>query len=179
MPHAAYWNSGLSLSVAGTPYQAHVSAAKAGVDALSQVLAVEEGPRGVRLNVVAPGPIGGTEGMSRLSAQLAEESSNGGASSPSSSSSPSSLIPRLTYLTSNFNYLDSRSTGGFVPVSRLGDKMDIANAAVFLLSDAASFISGTVLVVDGASEHIRAPQLPYPQSVLDPASMQKLIKPRL
>lgn len=50
----------------GTPYQAHVSAAKAGVDALSQVLAVEEGPRGVRSNVIAPGPIEGTAGMERL-----------------------------------------------------------------------------------------------------------------
>lgn len=39
---------------AGTPYQAHVSAAKAGVDALSNVLAVEEGPRGVRSSVIAP-----------------------------------------------------------------------------------------------------------------------------
>ena len=57
--------------------------------------------------------------------------------------------------------------------------MDIANAAVFLFSDAASFISGTVLVVDGASEHIRAPQLPYPDSVLDPESVRKLIKPKL
>jgi NAD(P)-dependent dehydrogenase (short-subunit alcohol dehydrogenase family) len=43
-----------SLS-SGLPYQAHVSAAKAGVDALSQVLAVEEGPHGVRSNVIAPG----------------------------------------------------------------------------------------------------------------------------
>lgn len=39
----------------GLPYQAHVSAAKAGVDALSAVLAVEEGPRGVRSNIIAPG----------------------------------------------------------------------------------------------------------------------------
>jgi NAD(P)-dependent dehydrogenase (short-subunit alcohol dehydrogenase family) len=44
--------------LAGTPYQAHVSAAKAAVDALSRVLAVEEGPMGVRSNVIAPGPIG-------------------------------------------------------------------------------------------------------------------------
>ena len=49
-----------------TPFQAHVSAAKAGVDALSAVLAVEEGPNGVRSNVIAPGPIDGTEGMVRL-----------------------------------------------------------------------------------------------------------------
>jgi peroxisomal 2,4-dienoyl-CoA reductase len=30
------------------------------------VIAVEEGPWGVRSNVIAPGPITGTEGMSRL-----------------------------------------------------------------------------------------------------------------
>ena len=60
--------SGLYFSgSAGTPFQAHVSAAKAGVDALSAVLAVEEGPNGVRSNVIAPGPIAGTEGMERLS----------------------------------------------------------------------------------------------------------------
>lgn len=33
---------------------AHVSAAKAGVDALSNVISVEEGPRGIRSNVIAP-----------------------------------------------------------------------------------------------------------------------------
>jgi peroxisomal 2,4-dienoyl-CoA reductase len=52
---------------AGIAYQSHVSAAKAGVDALSAVLAVEEGPHGVRSNVVAPGAIAHTEGWSRLS----------------------------------------------------------------------------------------------------------------
>lgn len=46
--------------------QAHVSAAKAGVDALFRVAAVEYGPFGVRFNVIAPGPIAGTEGMARL-----------------------------------------------------------------------------------------------------------------
>lgn len=50
----------------GTPLQAHVSAAKAGVDALSAVIAVEEGPRGIRSNVIAPGLITGTEGADRL-----------------------------------------------------------------------------------------------------------------
>jgi len=46
--------------------QAHVSAAKAAVDALSQVIAVEYGPYGVRSNVIAPGGIEGTEGADRL-----------------------------------------------------------------------------------------------------------------
>jgi NAD(P)-dependent dehydrogenase (short-subunit alcohol dehydrogenase family) len=37
------------------------------VDALSSVVAVEEGPHGVRSNVISPGAIADTEGMDRLS----------------------------------------------------------------------------------------------------------------
>lgn len=46
--------------------QAHVCAAKAGVDMLTRVLAMEWGPQGIRVNSIAPGPIAGTEGMKRL-----------------------------------------------------------------------------------------------------------------
>lgn len=66
-----------------------------------------------------------------------------------------------------------------LPAGRLGDKRDIANTAVFLFSDAASFITGQVIVVDGGAEHLRTTQLPYPQSVLNPEAMQALIRPRL
>ncbi|MBY8344038.1 SDR family oxidoreductase [Streptomyces spinosirectus] len=48
-------------------YQAHVCAAKAGVDQLTRVLALEWGSKGIRVNAIAPGPIAGTEGMARLS----------------------------------------------------------------------------------------------------------------
>jgi len=46
--------------------QAHVCAAKAGVDMLTRVLAMEWGPQGIRVNSIMPGPIEGTEGMKRL-----------------------------------------------------------------------------------------------------------------
>jgi len=50
------------------PMQAHACAAKAGVDMLTRVLAIEWGADGIRLNSVIPGPIAETEGVSRLMA---------------------------------------------------------------------------------------------------------------
>lgn len=64
-----------SLHYTGTPFQTHVAAAKAGVDALSNNLAIELGPFGIRSNVICPGPIQGTEGLSRLIPDEAEKNS--------------------------------------------------------------------------------------------------------
>jgi NAD(P)-dependent dehydrogenase (short-subunit alcohol dehydrogenase family) len=47
-------------------YQAHACAAKAGIDQLTRVLALEWGPVSVRVNAISPGPIGQTEGYKRL-----------------------------------------------------------------------------------------------------------------
>ena len=48
------------------PMQAHVGAAKAGVDMLTKNLALEWGCEGIRVNSIVPGPISGTEGFNRL-----------------------------------------------------------------------------------------------------------------
>jgi len=107
-------NISATLHYLGTPMQLHVSAAKAGVDALTRNLAVEWGRFGIRVNAIAPGPIGDTEGMKRLVAEPIKEK----------------LRQRI-------------------PLGRFGEIADIEKAAVFLCSDAASYINGTVLVVDG------------------------------
>lgn len=44
---------------------------------------------------------------------------------------------------------DEQAVAAHVPLRRLGEPVDIANAALFLASDAASWITGTTVVVDG------------------------------
>lgn len=107
-------NISATLHYLGTPMQLHVSAAKAGVDALTRNLAVEWGRYGIRVNAIAPGPIEDTEGMQRLV--------------------PEPIRERLKKN---------------VPLGRFGKIADIEKAALFICSDAGSFISGEVLVVDG------------------------------
>lgn len=65
-PGACVIQISASQAFTPTPFQAHVCAAKAGVDMLTQVLAMEWGPEGVRVNSIVPGPIADTEGLKRL-----------------------------------------------------------------------------------------------------------------
>ncbi|KAJ9114726.1 hypothetical protein QFC22_005602 [Naganishia vaughanmartiniae] len=129
----SYIHISATLHYRGLPWQAHVSAAKAGVDALSAVLAVEEGPRGVRSNVIAPDKY--------------------------LSPSPSIASPLCHFLRGNVD--------------------EIAAMALFLFSDSANWITGQVFVVDGGENHVRVPQLPYPQAVLDPKSMMDRVQAKI
>jgi peroxisomal 2,4-dienoyl-CoA reductase len=59
-------NISATLHYGATPMQVHASAAKAAIDSITRTLAVEWAELGIRVNGIAPGPIDGTEGMSRL-----------------------------------------------------------------------------------------------------------------
>lgn len=65
-PGACVINISAPQAYVAAPLQSHVCAAKAGVDMLTRVLALEWGEAGVRVNSIVPGPIRDTEGMARL-----------------------------------------------------------------------------------------------------------------
>lgn len=65
-PGASILNISAPQAGHAVPFQAHVCAAKAGVDMLTKTLAMEWGGAGVRVNAIWPGAVSGTEGMDRL-----------------------------------------------------------------------------------------------------------------
>ena len=65
-PGASVINISAPQAFVPMPMQVHVCAAKAGVDMVTRVLAMEWGRAGVRVNSIVPGPIVDTEGMRRL-----------------------------------------------------------------------------------------------------------------
>lgn len=103
-------------AMVASPFTAHYAAAKAALLSLVQSAAVEWGPRGVRVNAVAPGSI-------RTARKL-----------ELGSTADDSAIERAA-----------------IPLGRRGRPDEIAGAALYLLSDLASFVSGQVIAVDGAS----------------------------
>ena len=100
------------VSISGQPSGFAYPASKFAVNGLTVSLARELGPKGIRVNAVAPG-ITETDMMKAVPREVIEP-----------------MIARI-------------------PLRRLGQPEDIANAFVFLASDEASYITGVVLSVDG------------------------------
>ena len=100
------------VSIYGQPAGIAYPASKFAVNGLTVSLARELGPKGIRVNAVAPGIIE-TDMMKAV---------------------PKSVIEPMV---------------AQVPLRRLGQPEDIANAFVFLASEEASYITGVVLSVDG------------------------------
>lgn len=97
----------------GSPMTGPYAAAKAGMNNLTQTLALELAPR-IRVNTVAPGPIA-TEAFHEVLGVSDE--------------------------------LDALAAT--IPLGRLGQPTDIAAAVVYLASDAASWVTGQLLLVAG------------------------------
>ena len=100
------------VSISGQPSGFAYPASKFAVNGLTISLARELGPKGIRVNAVAPG-ITETDMMKSVPKEIIDP-----------------MIARI-------------------PLRRLGQPEDIANAFVFLASDEASYITGVVLSVDG------------------------------
>mmetsp|Transcript_37992 Transcript_37992/g.78941 ORF Transcript_37992/g.78941 Transcript_37992/m.78941 type:complete len:294 (+) Transcript_37992:173-1054(+) len=69
-------NISATLQCPATHWQAHASAAKAGVDSLTRSLALEWGVDGIRVVGVAPGPIANTPGTTKLAPGMTQEDAN-------------------------------------------------------------------------------------------------------
>ena len=101
--------------------QVGYAATKAGVIQLSRVVAVQYADKGIRVNTVVPGQLH----TPMVEARLAKQRAGGDVEA----------------------LLKSRLDR--VPIGFMGDGRDTANAALFLASDEARFITGTEIVVDG------------------------------
>jgi NAD(P)-dependent dehydrogenase (short-subunit alcohol dehydrogenase family) len=131
-PGGAAGNGGAIInisSVAATiafPAIAGYSATKSAVDRLTRVAAMESGKLGygVRVNCVYPGLVATDMGV-----KLAVETSGLGLFE-----SPDAAVAAVVELT---------------PSGRLGEVSDMADAVVFLASDASRFVNGVGLPVDG------------------------------
>ena len=105
-------NTSSMVSIYGQPSGVAYPMSKFAVNGLTVSLARELGPKGIRVNAVAPGIIE-TDMMKAVPKQVIEP-----------------LVEQI-------------------PLRRMGQPEDIANAFVFLASEEASYITGVVLSVDG------------------------------
>ena len=111
--------------VTPAPNSGAYPASKSGLAKLTELMAVEWGPLGLRVNAVAPGFI------------------DAGLSAPFFA-----------------NPVVRKLREQAVPTRRLGTADDIADAVLFLASDAASYINGHELVVDGGATRAMLALLP-------------------
>lgn len=119
-PHLMDQGSGSVINVASidgvepTPLRANYSAAKAGMIAMTRVLAQEWAGIGVRVNSLSPGAV-----ETDIWGSLSEDE--------------------------NFR----KMTTEHIPMARWADPKEMVGAAVFLASEAASYVTGANLIVDG------------------------------
>jgi 3-oxoacyl-[acyl-carrier protein] reductase len=108
-----------SISALGNRGQANYSAAKAGLQGMARTLAIELGPYNINVNTVAPGFV-----ETRMTRATAERMG-------------------VDYETFKLGAASQ------IPLRRVGQPEDIANAIAFLCSEESSYVSGQTLYVRG------------------------------
>jgi 3alpha(or 20beta)-hydroxysteroid dehydrogenase len=131
-PGGAAGNGGAVINIASVaaliafPALSGYSGTKSAVDRITRIAAAESGALGygVRVNCIYPGLIGNPMGM-KLATDVVEIGLF-----PSAEAAVGAVV-------------------GLTPLGHLGEQSNMADAVVFLASDAASFVTGTGLAVDG------------------------------
>ncbi len=112
-------NIGSVVGLAAMRLQSPFVAAKAGLAHLTRSMALELGPRGIRVNAVAPGSV------------------------------LSPLTRRLFYDPDGSFSAQAEAFMRHIPLGRPAEAEEIAEAVLFLASPASGYVSGQVLAVDG------------------------------
>ena len=105
------------------PGSADYVAAKHGIVGLTKIAAAEYGPYGIRTNAICPGPVVTSLYKGIITADAAAASIN-----------PDDLFDR-----------DKK----MIPFRRPGEVEEVANLVSFLASDEASYLSGSIIAIDG------------------------------
>ena len=128
LPHMERQGSGVIVNISSmgairfsdTYPLAAYSASKGGVNSLTRAIAMQYASKGIRANVIMPGLI----------------------------RTPMAVdAPATQYGLDKEQFIRMRDAA--VPMQHMGEAWDVANAALFLASDEAKYITGVVLPVDG------------------------------
>jgi NAD(P)-dependent dehydrogenase (short-subunit alcohol dehydrogenase family) len=110
----------------GGPFTVPSAMSKAGLNVMTQSLAVEWGNRGIRFNAIAPGPFPTEGAWARLNPGSAEA----GGAAPPPPADPT------------------------IPLNRNGEMRELANLAVYLLDPGSAYVNGQTIAIDGGG-HLR------------------------
>lgn len=126
LPHMIRQQSGCIINISSTASMAArptvtYKTSKAGVNALTQHIAVENAAHGIRANAILPGLIDTPMAINRRAQERGVTAS-----------------------------VIREERNALIPMRFMGSAWDVANAALFLASDEARYISGVLLPVDGA-----------------------------
>jgi len=128
IPHLEQSGRGAIVNIAstfgmvGAPQSPAYAASKGGVIALTRQLAVDYGPRGIRVNAVSPGYIDNDMDARRS---------------------------KMTPEDWEVHYAARERAAGLQPLGRQAQTSEIGAAVAFLVSDDASFMTGVTVPVDG------------------------------